>query len=57
MISNEKIVFLLIQLGLFGPNAHERIQVQTPPTNDTLLRVRYFFTNFSPFNFIFIKKN
>ncbi|XP_055322266.1 multiple inositol polyphosphate phosphatase 1-like [Sitodiplosis mosellana] len=24
--------------GLFGPNAHEHIQVQPPPTNDTLLR-------------------
>lgn len=32
--------------GLFGPNAHEHINVQPPPSNDTLLRVSALLCNF-----------
>lgn len=37
---NNFILYSPITSGLFGPNAHEHIQVQPPPANDTLLRVR-----------------
>lgn len=32
------VLYLLLQIGLFGPNAYERINVPPPSVNDTLLK-------------------